>query len=62
MLKILPLNNINFNAAGQNKMLPKLNEDLNSADKNPISKKGERLKLARSTFIAGLGFHVKVEY
>lgn len=56
MLKILPLNNINFNAAGQNKTLPKLNEDLNSADKNPISKKGERLKLARSTFIAGLGF------
>lgn len=40
MLKILPLNNINFNAAGQNKTVPKLNEDLNSSDKNPISKKG----------------------
>ncbi len=59
MSVILPLNNLSF-CAFANKKTNSNNAKSEKSMKNPISKSGERLKLASAVFIAGLGFGVKM--
>lgn len=57
MLRVTPFNNYSFGAEPSNKSAVKSkSESINNSNKNPISKTGERLKLANATFITGLGF------
>lgn len=60
MLKVLSLNKTNFSAAPPAQPARKVSDTSNPADKNPVSKTGERLKLAKAAFLAGLGFGVKM--
>lgn len=57
MLRVTPFNNFSFgnNPSNKSAVMPK-QAQANNNDKNPISKKGERLKLANATFVTGLGF------
>lgn len=54
-LTINTIHNVNFTASK-----PEQSKSSSSDTKNPISKNGERSKLIAGTFIAGLGFGVKM--
>lgn len=57
MLKITPFDNLNFYGEPSAKRAQKSRtKTVNTSDKNPVSKTGERLKLANATFVTGLGF------
>lgn len=57
MLRVTPFNNYSFGTEASNKSAVKSKpETTDNRNMNPISKTGERLKLANATFITGLGF------
>lgn len=57
MLRVTPFNNFSFGSNTLDKAAVRQKADVKAVnDKNPVSKSGERFKLANATFVTGLGF------